>query len=117
MRGIVTKKVYSKGIAKCHPDDVFNADIGKAIALGRALEKDISEFENAIHPTEPVVGHVVNGSETLGFYRRDRKFTLTSKQGDSFYYAEAREYEPNEPDDFIFDDQIGVIIDDTNAQY
>lgn len=117
MRGKVTKKVYSKGIAKCHPDDVFNADIGKAIALGRALGKDVSEFENAIQPTEPVVGHVVNGDEVSGFYRRDRKFTLTSKQGDTFYYAETKEYEPNESDDFIFDDQIGKIIDDTNAQY
>src|SRR5699024_10490187 len=30
-------RITSKGIAKCHPDDVFNADIGKAIALARAL--------------------------------------------------------------------------------
>src|SRR5699024_5597095 len=30
--------VASRGIAKCHPDEVFNADIGKAIALARALE-------------------------------------------------------------------------------
>ena len=117
LRGVKTKKVYSKGIAKCNPDDVFNEHLGKAIALGRALGKVVSEFENAIHPTEPVVGHVVEGIESVGFYRRDRKFTLTSKQGDTFYYAEAKEYEPNEPDDFIFNDQIGVIIDDTNAQY
>ena len=103
--------------AKTHPDDVYNLHIGKAIALGRALNIGVSEFENAIHPTEPVVGHVVEGIESVGFYRRDRKFTLTSKQRDSFYYAEAKEYEPNEPDDFIFNDQIGKIVDDTNAQY
>ena len=49
-------KVVAKAIAKCAPDDVFNADIGKAIALGRALGLDVSEFENAPKPTEVVVG-------------------------------------------------------------
>lgn len=117
LKDSVTSRIRTKGIAKCHPDDVFNANIGKAIALGRALGKDVSEFENAVQPTEPVVGHVVKGNEVSGFYRQDRKFTLTTNQGDTFYYAETKEYEPNESDDFIFDDQIGVIIDDTNAQY
>ena len=117
LKGHETLRLATKGIAKCAHDDVFNEHIGKAIALGRALGKDVSEFENAIQPTEPVIGHVVEGIESVGFYRRDRKFTLTSKQGDSFYYAEAKEYEPNEPDDFIFNDQIGKIVDDTNAQY
>lgn len=59
----------TKAIAKCAPDDVFNADIGKAIALGRALGLDVSEFENAVKPTELVVGHVitkVNGPNGLG---------------------------------------------------
>ena len=49
-------EIKAKGIAKCAPDDVFNADIGKAIALGRALSLDVSEFENAVKPTEVVVG-------------------------------------------------------------
>lgn len=40
-----------KGIAKCMPSDVFNEHIGKAIALGRALGLDVSEFENAVQPT------------------------------------------------------------------
>lgn len=51
MRGVTTKEIYSKGIVKCNPDDVFNEHIGKAIALGRALGKDVSEFENAVQPT------------------------------------------------------------------
>lgn len=51
MMGVSTGLVRSKGIAKCSPGDVFNADIGKAIALGRALGKDVSEFENAVQPT------------------------------------------------------------------
>lgn len=54
LRGVTTKKVYSKGIAKCNPDDVCNEHIGKAIALGRALGKDVSEFENAVQPTVAV---------------------------------------------------------------
>lgn len=62
-------KVYAKGIAKCNPSDVFNADIGKAIALGRALGLDVSKFEKAVQPTELVVGHIVtkvNGPCGLG---------------------------------------------------
>jgi len=52
-----SNEVRSKGIAKCAPDDVFNADIGKAIALGRALGVDIpKEFTDAPKPAEPVVG-------------------------------------------------------------
>lgn len=51
--------VLSKGIAKCAPDDVFNADIGKAIALGRALGLDVSKFEKAVQPDYYAVGHVI----------------------------------------------------------
>jgi len=58
-----TDKVIEKGIAKCAPDDVFNADIGKAIALGRALGLDVSRFEQAVKPTEVVVGQVVHKTQ------------------------------------------------------
>lgn len=56
IHGHFTGKLRGKGIAKCDPSDVFNADIGKAIALGRALGVDVSEFEQAVQPTEVVVG-------------------------------------------------------------
>lgn len=49
--------VVDSYVVKCHPEDVFNVDIGKAIALGRALGLDVSEFENAVQPDEIVVGH------------------------------------------------------------
>lgn len=49
-------KVFAKGITKCAPTDVFNGYIGKAIALGRALGLDVSEFEQAVQPDEVVVG-------------------------------------------------------------
>lgn len=107
----ITENIRTKGIAKCHPDDAFNEHISKAIALGRALGKDVSEFENAPQPTEPVVGHVAKGREVSGPYRQERKFTLTSKRGcDAFYYAESE-------DDFIYNWQIGDITDDTDAIY
>jgi len=83
--------VYAKAIAKCAPDDVFNADIGKAIALGRALGLDVSEFENAVKPTEYVNGHIVTFPETDSWHRRvqyriddvssaDNNMTITSDE-------------------------------------
>ena len=45
---IRTEKV---AFAKCSPNDVFNEHIGKAISLGRALNLDVSEFEQAVQPT------------------------------------------------------------------
>jgi len=50
------RTIYAKGIAKCNPSDVFNEHIGKAIALGRALGLDVSEFEQAVQPKEIVIG-------------------------------------------------------------
>lgn len=62
--GVVRKKVpLAVGRAKCAPGDVFNKYIGMAIALGRALGLDVSEFENAVQPTKPVVGMLF---ETMG---------------------------------------------------
>lgn len=46
-------RVISKGIAKCAPNDCFNAHIGKAIALRRALGLEVpSEYLNVPQPTE-----------------------------------------------------------------
>lgn len=53
----LTRKPDAVAIAKCAPDDVFNADIGKAIAAERALGLTLTDaFVNAPKPTEPVVG-------------------------------------------------------------
>lgn len=37
---------------------MFNEHIGKAIALGRALGLDVSEFENAVQPSHYAVGQI-----------------------------------------------------------
>ncbi|WP_068616528.1 hypothetical protein [Paenibacillus tuaregi] len=50
----------AKGIAKCAPGDVFHAEIGKAIALRKALGLPIpTEYTDAPQPDEPRVGAVV----------------------------------------------------------
>lgn len=55
--------VNARGIAKCAPNDVFNAHIGKAIALRRALGLEVpAEYLNAPQPKEPRVGDVVRWS-------------------------------------------------------
>ena len=119
LRGFKFPKLYSKGIAKCHPDEVFNADIGKAIALARALEIDVPKgFLNAAQPDEVVVGMVV---ETYDFYGTHHATNSVDKvevirgrtclsnegkglTGDSSYTS--------------FDKSLGdKIINDTNAQY
>jgi len=60
LRGIVTKTIYARGIAKCAPGDVFNSHIGRAIALRRALELEVpTEYLNVPNPTEFKVGDIV----------------------------------------------------------
>lgn len=118
LKGVGSSKLYAKGIAKCAPDDVFNADIGKAIALGRALGIKVpAEFIDAPKPTEPVVGMHVNrfnmfGANlgTISVDNVERKgphlfvsvVEVTHIINDTHGYAEA------------FGDHI---IDDTNAEY
>lgn len=55
--------------AKCNPSDVFNENIGKAIALGRALGLDVSEFEQAVQPNEAVYGMIMERYSVKGEYR------------------------------------------------
>jgi hypothetical protein len=60
VRGLTSRSIYSRGIAKCDPSDCFNVHIGKAIALRRALGLEVpTEYYNAPQPTEVRVGDVV----------------------------------------------------------
>ncbi|QNH48695.1 MULTISPECIES: hypothetical protein [unclassified Bacillus (in: firmicutes)] len=55
-------RVLYKGIAKCAPNDCFNAHIGKAIAVRRALGLEVpAEYLNVPQPTEVRAGDVVRG--------------------------------------------------------
>jgi|SRR5690554_3587799 len=71
-------KVLAKGIAKCAPTDVFNEHIGKAIALGRALGLDVTRFEQAVQPTEVVVGQRVFCGEDSYPTARNGIYTVKS---------------------------------------
>lgn len=89
-KGIDSGILWEKGIAKCDPSDVFNADIGKAIALGRAYGLDVSEFEQAPQPDEVVVGHGFQSEMgTVGKVREliDRK-VLGGLYGKAFLHSE-----------------------------
>lgn len=58
---IVRGCIRERGISKCAPNDCFNAHIGKAIALRRALGLEVpSEYLNVPQPTDVRVGDVVN---------------------------------------------------------
>ena len=59
MKGNASGVTRATAKAKCKDNDVFNADIGKAICLGRAMGLDVSEFENSIHP-ELAIGQVTS---------------------------------------------------------
>lgn len=61
------KTVKARGIAKAAPNDVFNAAIGRAIALRRALGLEIpAEYLNVPNPEEPRVGDVVYTACSFG---------------------------------------------------
>ncbi|MED3626769.1 hypothetical protein P4478_06400 [Bacillus subtilis] len=60
LKGGYTGDIYARGIAKAAPNDCFNAHIGKAIALRRALGLAVpDEYLNAPQSTEVRVGDVV----------------------------------------------------------
>lgn len=104
MRG----KLVVKGIAKCHPNDVFNEHIGKAIALGRALGLDVSEFTQAVQPDEVVVGMEIDYREPTGevFRRTVVEFRMTGdKKTNSIKFLKN------------VDTSKYSILSDTNAQY
>ncbi|PJI12363.1 hypothetical protein CTV96_09450 [Bacillus altitudinis] len=71
-----------RGIAKCAPNDCFNAHIGKVIALRRALRLTVpAEYLNAPQPTEVRVGDVVEHYKVSGkfFVCDDAKFPPIGK--------------------------------------
>lgn len=97
--------IKSKGIAKCAPNDCFNAHIGKAIALRRALGLEVpEEYLNVPQPTEVRVGDIIRGT----YYDKKSTYTKTVKKIEDGRYFYDSDY------DFINDADL-VIIDDTRA--
>lgn len=103
--------LFEKATAKASPDDVFNADIGKAIVLRRALGLTIpDEYINAPQPDEPRVGAVVQTFTAPGtFHRTVIVKKVLSGGGVLRLYPDARlhghtPYEPDVTGDYISDD-------------
>ena len=93
----ISFEVASKEVYECE-QTVFNADIGKAIALGRTLGLDVSKFENAPQPNRRTEGMVMEW--------RGKKRTIT----DSFILGETCSFDS----EFAI---YGTMVDDTNAEY
>ncbi len=96
---------------KCSPNDVFNEHIGKAIALGRALGLDVSEFEQAVQPTI-AVGQLVESSVPEIY----KVFTLEGIMGNVKYKAKNGSWQNAEGGD-LPNETWYKIINDTNAKY
>ncbi|MGF0002850.1 hypothetical protein ACQRCG_04930 [Bacillus altitudinis] len=99
-------RVISKGIAKCAPNDCFNAHIGKAIALRRALGLPVpAEYLNVPQPTEVRVGDVVRGLCALGISTYEE--TVRKIAGGKYEYVSGG---------YDYVDRVNlVIIDDSRA--
>ena len=93
--------------AKCSSNDVFNEHIGKAIALGRALGLDVSEFEQAVQPTV-AIGQIISNKywkyEVLTLKNNSKNLKLI----DNGTFADGGDL-PNR--------NWYTIVDDTNAKY
>lgn len=105
LKGINSGEIRARGIAKCDPSDVFNEHIGKAIALGRALGLDVSEFEQAVQPNEAVVGTYIHC-----FRNNEFQFGHTVQGEADADHVKVGIRDENDP-------WKHNIINDTNAQY
>lgn len=99
-------RVVEKAIAKCAPDDVFNADIGKAIAVGRLFGLDVERFVNAPKPDKLAVGTYTS---CKGYF--DRRKTVRVENGRAYDDGGMFWYEEISRNYYLVD------IDDTEAQY
>lgn len=104
--------LLTKAIAKCNPSDVFNADIGKAIALGRALGLDVSKFEKAAQPSEVVVGHIFDTAPGGGNWSA----TVTKMYPSHDGYGHGKAFKHTHDNGWLGEKQV-TITNDTEAQY
>ncbi|WP_178023042.1 hypothetical protein [uncultured Paenibacillus sp.] len=112
-----TGKLRLRGIAKCAPGDVFNAHIGKAIALRRAFGLVTpAEYLNAPNPTEVRVGDVV----TFGSVREyGTEYEVTTLANNGMNLRIVSDNDPRmigrSADGEDLNDGAAIILDDTRA--
>lgn len=104
--GVFSGLVREKAIAKCAPDDVFNSDIGKAIAVGRLFGLDVERFVDAPNPDKLVVGTYTS---CKGYFARRK--TVRVENGRAYDENSMFWYEEISRNTYLKD------IDDTEAQY
>lgn len=110
------RKPDAKATAKAAPDDVFHAEIGKAISLRRALGLSVpDEYINAPKPDKPRVGAVVYWHST--FYGNDVRTTLIRRvpKYDGTRFGNFAFYHTAEIG-WLADNQY-TVIDDTDVDY
>ena len=108
-----TRSPKEIGRSKCHPHDVFNEHIGKAIALGRALGLDVSEFEQAVQPDEVVVGMEIQYKDDFPNHPNEKR-TIKSVGSKRLWFTNGKNFGQHY-DEMILD--MAFITNDTNAQY
>lgn len=97
LRGVHSGIVRAVGRAVCAPNDVFNAHIGRAIALRRALGLEVpAEYLNVSNPEEPRVGDVVEVVKTynvgaIGVVKEIRPSGFIASDEGLTYISEGRE--------------------------
>ena len=126
-----TGSVLHVGVAKFKEGETFNIHLGLIIALGKALEKDVSEFENAPQPDGFTVGQVVKvrATEWVKWYVEGeiKSIYRPQKGEDESYYFKNVEILYNHPIvehkmPFSYDTPCvipneSLILDDSNAIY
>ncbi|MGG4171334.1 hypothetical protein ABEW20_06060 [Bacillus safensis] len=90
-------RILRRGIAKCAPNDCFNAHIGKAIAVRRALRLPVPVvYLDVPQPTEVRVGDVVEFAGMKGskyeitVHRIENGIVYSNEPYVDFYLAHAR---------------------------
>lgn len=113
-RDTLTGKAFAKAFARCAPGDVFNADIGKAIAAGRLYGVDIpQEFLDAPQPTEVVVGMRVERKDDGG------KRVVSQMRPDiikTSYFGGGKAFSTEGNLTWLAEGQVNI-IEDTDAVY
>lgn len=116
-------RIVSRGIAKCMEEDVFNEDIGKAIALIKAYELPyMKDFFYAPQPTSVVPGMIVKcGKEAFdtaaGKEVEVLKYEGRCIRGHTGLLVDSFNPGRFDRNTWVSENEVDRIIDDSNADY